>query len=224
MRSYVTNSKTNIAKIKYLKQNTKMLVFDMDGTIADTTDLELKLFVKFFGKNKNYYKKLFGPPSKEIIEKLKPNWLNKKILLYDHLWESEYLDELKKKSFLFKDAKKILMELKTKYKLGIITSSTRRTALITLKDIYPLFDFVLCAKEYLKHKPDPESLNLIIKKYDLKSNNIIYVGDNINDIIFGKNAKTKTIGKIDVLYSKKDLEKYNPDLVITDLCDLKCLL
>jgi HAD superfamily hydrolase (TIGR01549 family) len=224
VQSYVTNSKTNTAKIKYLKQNTKMIIFDMDGTIADTSDLELKLFAKILGKNKKYYKQYFGPPSKEIIQKLNPNWLTKKVLLYNHLWETEYLSELKKKSFLFKDTKEILLKLKTKYKLGIITSSVKRTALITLKDIYPLFDFVLCANKYTKHKPNPESLNLIIKKYDLKPNNIIYIGDNINDITFGKNAKTKTIGKIDLLYSKKDLEKYNPNLIINNLSDLKCLL
>lgn len=219
-----TKLKSEISKINYLKHNTKMIVFDMDGTIADTTDLELKLFAKIFGKNKNYYKKYFGPPSKEIIQKLKPNWLNKRVLLYDLLWETEYLYELKKRKWLFKDAKETLGALKQKYQIGIITSSVRRTAIITLKDIFPLFDFVLCAKEYNKHKPNPESLNLIMKKYNLKPNEIIYIGDNINDIIFGKKAKTKTIGKVDLLYSKIDLKKQDPDLVINNLSDLKCLL
>jgi HAD superfamily hydrolase (TIGR01549 family) len=134
------------------------------------------------------------------------------------------LNALKKRNWLFKDAKETLKILKEKYILGIITSSVRRTAIITLKDIYPLFDFVLCAKEYKEHKPNPESLNKVIKEYDLKINEIIYVGDNKNDIIFGKNAKVKTIGKEDILYSKKDLEKYNPDLVIKNLSELKCLL
>ena len=44
-------------KINFLKNNTKMIIFDMDGTIANTTNLELDCFVELFGKTRNFYKK-----------------------------------------------------------------------------------------------------------------------------------------------------------------------
>jgi len=211
-------------KIKYLKKNTKAIIFDLDGTIANTTDLELDCFVKLFGKNKNYYKKLFGPPSTVIIKKLKPNFTEKQIRIFNHLWEILYTRELKKHIWINKKTIITLKELKKKYIVGIITSSIRKTAIITLRDYYNVFDFIFCAEKQRKHKPDPDSLNLIMKQYNLKPSEVVYVGDNINDILFGKNAKTKTIGKIDVLYNKKQLQKYNPNLIIKNIEELECLL
>jgi len=196
----------------------------MDGTIADTTILELECFADLFGKDKNYYKKYFGPPSTTIIKELKPNLTERQIKIFDHLWSILYAKELKKKKWIDKKTIDTLKELKKKYILGIITSSVRKTAIITLRDCYGVFDFIFCAEKQRKHKPDPDSLNLIMKQYHLKPNEVIYVGDNINDIIFGKNAKTKTIGKIDVLYDKKQLQKYNPDLIIKNIEELRCLL
>jgi len=209
---------------KKLKKNTKMLVFDMDGTIVNVTNIELNLFSKLFHKPKKYFKQFFGPPSKILIQKAFPNFSKKKIEIYNHIWERSYQKEIKEKNLVSKKTKRLLQKLKKKYILGIITSSTKRVVILTLKDCLPLFDFVLTPEQYSKPKPNPESLNKIIKIYKLKPKNVIYIGDNVKDILFGKNAKTKTIGKEDVLYSKKDLIKYKPNAIIKNFGELKWLL
>lgn len=214
----------DIKKVNKIKKNLKAIIFDMDGTIALTTDLELNCFVKLFGKNKKFYKKYFGPPSDKIISELRPNFSFKQVRIFNHLWELLYTRKLKKNLWISKKTINILKELKKKYILGIITSSVRKTAIITLRDCYSVFDFLFCAEQQTKHKPNPDSLNKIMSQYKLKPKNVVYIGDNINDILFGKNAKTKTIGKIDILYNKKQLQKCNPDLIITDLSELECLL
>ncbi|PIU22198.1 MAG: hypothetical protein COT14_02480 [Candidatus Diapherotrites archaeon CG08_land_8_20_14_0_20_30_16] len=213
--------KDNLAK---LKKDTKMLVFDMDGTIVNVTNIELDLFAKLFHKPKRFFVQFFGPPSKILIKNAFPNLSERKIVLYNHLWEKKYQKEIKRREVVTQDTKDLLKKLKKKYILGIITSSIQRVAILTLKDSLCLFDFVLTPKDYNHPKPNPESLNKIIKQYKLRPKNIIYIGDNINDILFGKNAKTKTIGKIDVLYSKNNLIKYNPDAIIKDFKELKCLI
>ncbi len=196
----------------------------MDGTIALTTDFELECFVKLFGKTKNFYKQFFGPSLKDLLKNIYPNYSDAKINLMAHQWDKLYKRTLITKNWIPEKSKIILKELKKKYMLGIITSTTQRPTLLTLRDLYSLFNFVLCADQYKLHKPNPESLNIIIKQYKLKPNNIIYVGDNINDIKFGKNAKTKTIAKVDILYTKQQLQKYRPNLIINNLGELKCLL
>jgi len=211
-------------KLKKLKKNLKLIVFDLDGTIANTNNLILSCFAQLFGHNKKYYIKFMGPPSKKIIAKLFPKSSKKQINLYNHLWTNTFKNKLKTKSRIPKNTTNLLKKLNEKYLLGIITSASKKTAIITLKHNLRFFDFVICAEQQKEHKPNPETLNKIIKEYNLKPSSVIYVGDNVNDIVFGKNAKTKTIGKVDVLYNAKQLKKYKPDLIIKNLSELKCLL
>jgi len=205
-------------------KNIKMLVFDMDGTLASTTNTELNLFVKLFGKNKNYYKNHFGPPTDKIIYDAL-NLKNKKESIdLAEKYHKEYIKILNKKIWINKKTIDTIKLLRGYFILGIITSANTISMKKTLKENRKYFDFILCSEDYKKHKPQAESLLKIMKKYKIKNSEIIYIGDNINDIKFGKNAKTKTIGKIDVLYNKKDLEKYNPDKIIKNISELKCLI
>lgn len=200
-----------------------MIVFDLDGTIADVTDIQLTIFSKLFGKTKEFYKPFFGPPKPIMIKQIYPNYNILQIQLICKKWNLMFKKSIRKQKVICRETVEIIKELKKKYKLGIITSSEKGVALSTMKEIFFLFDFVLTSKDYKEPKPNPESLFKIIKKYRIKPKNIIYVGDNKNDIIFGKNAGTKTIGKEDVLYTKKQLEKYKPNAIITKISDLKCL-
>jgi pyrophosphatase PpaX len=201
----------------------KLIIFDLDGTIANTNELILKTFQKVLKVDLKTIKKNMGPPSKTMLRNMFPNITDKKMILINKIWEREYKIQLCKENLLDLDTIKTLKFLNEKYSLGIITSSTKKIANITLKENYCLFDFVICAEDSKTHKPNPEILLNIIEKYKLKNYNVVYIGDNIYDIRFGKNAKVKTIGKIDVLYNKKDLEKEKPDLIIKKISDLKCL-
>ena len=139
-------------------------------------------------------------------------------------WDVMYILAVRNKNVINKETIETLKILNKKYLMGIITSGEKQIANATLKKHDKLFDFILTAEDYSKPKPNPLSLLKIMKKYKLKGNNVIFVGDNVKDIIFGKNAKTKTIGKIDVLFNKKQLQKYKPDAIIKNISDLKCLI
>lgn len=219
MRSYVTNR--NWAK---LKKDTKLIVFDLDGTITDVTEIQLKIWQKLLGKTKNYYKKFMGPPKPIMLKNINPKYNPKEIKKICKKWDVMYIKAIKNRCIMAKKTVEILQKLKEKYIMGIITSGEKIIAQTGLKKNYVLFDFVLSANDYKKPKPNPESILKIMKKYKLHGNEVIFVGDNINDILFGKNAKTKTIGKIDVLYCKIQLQKYKPDAIIKDISDLRCLL
>lgn len=205
-------------------KNIKIVIFDLDGTIANTNKLILETFQKILKKNIKDIKKEMGPPSKIMIKNIFKINNMKKINAYNDVWEREYKKNICKNNFLIKDTIKTLKYLKSKYVIGIITSSTKKIALLTLKENFNLFDFILCSEDLEKPKPDPKILNDIIRINKLNDSELVYVGDNILDIKFGKNAKIKTIGKVDLLYSKKDLEKEKPDFIIKKISDLKCIL
>ncbi len=205
-------------------KNIKMVVFDLDGTIADTNKLIITTFEKILKVNKKIIIKNMGPPSKKMIKNIFQKINEKNINFLNNCWEQEYKKRLCKENLLNQNTISTLKYLRKKYILGIITSSSRKIAILTLKENYFLFDFVICSEDYVEHKPNPKVLLKIIKKKNINKENAVYIGDNIIDIKFGKNAKIKTIGKVDILYSKSKLKKENPDYIIKKIEDLKCLL
>lgn len=56
------------------------------------------------------------------------------------------------------------------------------------------FDYIQGQSDGVPRKPDPESMNYVIRKLGAKNENCIYVGDSDVDIITGKSANVATIG------------------------------
>ena len=48
----------------------------------------------------------------------------------------------------------------------------------------------------------------------------IIAGDSVNDLRAGKAAGAKTVGLLSGLYTKEELERENPDLVLPDVTAL----
>lgn len=214
---------TNKELIK-LKKETKLIVFDLDGTISNVTKIQLETWQKLLGKTKSYYKRFMGPPKSVMLKNMNQNYTSSQIKNICKNWDVMYIAKVRNKNVISKKTVETLKLLNKKYFIGIITSGEKQIADAALKKHNKLFNFILTAEDYSKPKPNPLSLLKVMKKYKLNGNEVIFVGDNINDILFGKNAKTKTIGKIDLLYNKKQLLKYKPDAIIKNISDLKCLI
>lgn len=100
-----------------------------------------------------------------------------------------------------KPFKETIVTIKTLHekgaKLGIISNNNYEFLLTTLKNnnIDPnLFDVILGNGATKRGKPSPSAINLAIRrlKKNKAKNKIIYVGDSINDIKSGLNAKIDT--------------------------------
>jgi phosphoglycolate phosphatase-like HAD superfamily hydrolase len=50
------------------------------------------------------------------------------------------------------------------------------------------FDFIVCADDTKKYKPDPEPLLYLLKKADAKYNETIYIGDAYTDFLCARNT------------------------------------
>lgn len=111
--------------------------------------------------------------------------------------------------------KKSFIHVFKKYKPGYTLSDEELLSFLgpSLVDTFSRYFDIIIGHEDVKHsKPDPEGINKVLEKLGL--NDGYYMGDNVTDILAGKNAGLKTIG---VKWSPKGydlIQKENPDLLV----------
>jgi putative hydrolase of the HAD superfamily len=90
-----------------------------------------------------------------------------------------------------------LNQLKQKYKLGLLSNFTHAPAakkFITHLNLSSLFDTIIISGELGYRKPHPFTYNTLIEKLGVTVEEIIYVGDNLEDDVEG--AETEGISTI----------------------------
>ncbi|MBR9680477.1 MAG: HAD-IA family hydrolase [Candidatus Altiarchaeota archaeon] len=162
-------------------------IFDLDGTLVETTLLHARTFVQAFeeiGQKIDEKKaiELIGLSGIEIAEKLGAKDPKK---LYERKVELfiERADEIQE----IKGATKVLNELKNRnHTVCIATSSGKKMAnVIFSKFNWPL-DLVITAEDVVNGKPHPEMLEKIKLKFPGEA---IMVGDTTYDLDMAKSAK-----------------------------------
>ena len=203
----------------------KNIIFDFDGTLADTSHLvvaTMQKSIKELGlpfRNDAQIKSTIGIRLEEIPTIL---WPSKKDI-------SESFAKIYRKNFeelkdiipitLFPGVKETLLKLKTReYQMAIATSRSHQsvdelTGQFGIKDCFVV---VVGGNDVTDGKPNPESINKILAEETWKPNETIMVGDMTVDIIMGKNAGVKTCGVTYGNGKTLDLEKAGADLLISD--------
>lgn len=173
----------------------ELVLFDMDGTIADTDEMLKQSFYHLYDNYRDgkrspdeeiYY--FSGPPIKETLSHEFPH-LDLEFIFNEYLKISQSLYETT--ICEIKDATKIIKSLKEKgFKLGIVTNKMKIPTLKTL-DILKmnnLFDIVVGYDDVPVGKPSPMGINKAIEFMDVSKDKVLYVGDNVIDDITAKNA------------------------------------
>lgn len=206
----------------------KLVLFDLDGTILNTIK-DLASAVNY-GLTKNGLE----PISVEMVQSyigngiaqlchLASNGVNEESVLAD--FKSYYATHNHDESFVYKNIPTLLLRLKERYMLGIL-SNKKDEAVKVLNDYYfkDIFTFAWGEQDGVKRKPDSEALELIKSKYNLKSEDIIYIGDSEVDIAFSVNSKIDYIIGTWGFRSKEELSKLNPMTMVDDPLDILKLL
>lgn len=163
-----------------------LILFDLDGTLADTHQLIFDSFnyvlrkyrsVEFTPEQILTY---FGPTEEVCIENmLHPE--NFEAVWNDFLgYYSSHLNE----SRIFKGIVGLLKELKSSGRLvGVLTAKGVRTADLTLEyhGVRDLFDIVVTGSSVRKHKPDPEGILIALRELNVSSSKTVVVGDSLSD-------------------------------------------
>lgn len=152
--------------IEKLIKNAKFLIFDFDGTIANTSPLHEAAFQKIFKPfniSINYYE-IAGKSTKEaIVNILGKNKLKLDTLELDNLIikKQSLVREQIKYSSTFKPipyATDFIKKAYDLYPLAIASSGSRKTVEIALKrlNLKKFFSYTLCCEDVKKAKPSPE--------------------------------------------------------------------
>ena len=176
----------------------KFLIFDVDGTIADTSKLHESAFKKVFDPYlvPIEYKELAGKNTKDAIEVIsKKNNLNlnsfevKELVSKKQLYVRELINTTSKlKSLPF--VEEFIKYAHLKYKMGIASSGSRKTIELVLKslNLYNYFNLILCSENVKESKPSPEIFLKICKLANFSKEECLIFEDSKNGIKAAQNA------------------------------------
>lgn len=179
-----------------MKKKYNVILFDMDGTIADTDPLIVETFYRLYDKYRNGVRKdkesiyyFSGPPIKKTLKEEFPE-LDQKLLL-DEFHEISY-SLYKTHIFIFSYCKETLIELKKEgFKLGIVTNKMHDLTLYALECIGldNIFDVIVGSDDVNIGKPNPEGvMSALDELEETDLNKVIYIGDNKSDFDTAVNA------------------------------------
>ncbi len=179
-------------------KNTKFLIFDFDGTIADTSLIHAKAFEKVFEPFllPIKYEDIAGKSTKDSIEFiLKENNINlqphkvKELISKKQLIVRETLKS--KKDFRpLPYVKDFIKDVHEHYQMGIASSGSRANIEIALKrlNFYNYFNPILCSEDVNKSKPSPEIFLKIISLANFSREECLIFEDSTNGIEASKAA------------------------------------
>lgn len=197
--------------------NDKVIIFDFDGTIADTFDaiarITNRLAVEFGYKtvSEEDIAKLRNLTSRQIINQSGISIFKLPFFL------KKVKTELNNEIQIVKPVagiKEVLIDLTNQgNQLVIITSNSHENVNIFLRnnDLINLFSFV-CSASTLFGKN--KIINNFIKQHNINFSQVIYVGDETRDIDAAKRSNIKVVGVSWGFNSKEVLAKQNPDFLI----------
>lgn len=204
------------------------LIFDLDGTIADTLPLIYEAFNEAFvpitgqPMTPEQIRGLFGPPDNHVIRNvLAPEHQEAAIARYVSTYERRHRDLVE----LFDGIDDLLADAQdVGIKLAVVTGKSRNTALMTLEilGVRDRFDVIYAGDDVERQKPDPMALVLALQ--DLAHGDpaqAAMIGDSAADVIAGKGAGVATIGVLWGVPDHSDLLAAGPDVVCETVKELR---
>jgi HAD superfamily hydrolase (TIGR01549 family) len=199
------------------------LLFDWDGTLADSAPLGLAAFRKTFTDlgvsfSEEIYQATYSPNWYLIYEALglpRTSWSHA-----DDLWNKHYGEQTAE---LVEGAHAVIIGLQRQgYRLGVVTSGTASRVYREIEHagLTASFDVVVCNEQIVNQKPDPEGLEIAFRRLSCSHQECVYVGDAPEDIEMGKRANILTIGVRSSYPSSTRLLAAGPDIYLDSLKQL----
>jgi pyrophosphatase PpaX len=176
----------------------KAVLFDLDGTLADTELVMMQTMLFFIEKYRPGMKvsfsdlsKTYGPPLLDTFKiyfpSQDPEMLAKEFSTQARVFYPKYAKP-------FEGAITIVNRLISEgYQVGLVTTKQRLNALFTLEVCgFPTDIYMISFNEVKNPKPDPEGIFLALKYFNVQANETLFIGDTIYDYLAGVNAKVHT--------------------------------
>ncbi len=212
--------------------NIEIIIFDFDGTLADTQNSILQTMKLVAEKlniekiDEGFIKSLIGLPLSTTFQKaflLDEELLPKATSIYRQHYNNIAIETIS----LFKNVKDTLFKLQERgIKLAVASSKGKVSLIKILKkhNICDIFSFVGGEEDVKNKKPAPDIVNLILNKTNVSPDNCIVVGDTVFDIEMGQRANTLTCGVTYGNNTKKELQSLKPNFIIDDMSEILNLI
>lgn len=211
-----------------------MVIFDWDGTLADTQEVIVLAFQKVLRKvgcevSDEFLERRIGIGAKNMFREA----LEIAKIRYDEEMINRLLEEKTKihlmltpKIKLFDGVTDLLEALRPLVKLALATMSNREVIEKTLREkgIKSYFDLVITADEVEKPKPDPEAFLKCAEAMRCKPEKCVVIEDSVFGVIAARRAGMKCIAIPSGFYSKSDLEREKPDLIVDSIKEKNMIL
>jgi pyrophosphatase PpaX len=203
----------------------KAVLFDLDGTVLDTSDLIINSFKHTFQKHynrelapKEIYE-FFGKTLRAAMEHLGPDQVEELVETY-RKYSLTHHDQM---ITIFSGVAEIMRALyNADIAMAIVTSKTKETALRGLKifDLDKYFSVVIGAEQCEKHKPHPEPVTTALIQLKMNPEECLMVGDSSFDLISGRQAGVKTAAVCWTRVSWETILAEKPDYILKNMHDL----
>jgi len=212
-----------------LHHQTRAILFDLDGTLIDSTDLILQCFQYSWETVCGYYHsrealvQTFGTPLRAAMHRLLLASKNGDhsaegdIDLVDQLLAEYRSYNVTNHDLLarpFEGTGEVLAELRRRgYLIAVVTSKSRELGLrgLRLCALDGLIDSAIFLEDTDVHKPHPEPILAALQRLGEPSHAAVYVGDSRHDIVAARAAGVRTVAALWGPSPRSELERERPD-------------
>lgn len=206
----------------------KAVIFDFDGTLADTLTLIVNAFAHAFRRclgrtfSRAEIEAMFGPPEEGIAEAQVPAPRRAEFL--DAFWDY-YQTRHAREARTVPGIPEFLREWSPRVNLAVVTGKSRKTALLSLEalELAPFFPVVVTGSDVQWYKPAPEGVLLACRRLGVAPEDAVVVGDTALDIEAGRAAGCLTAAALwaePSAAAQEALLAARPDWVLRSVPDL----
>ncbi|MDH5483288.1 MAG: HAD family hydrolase [Candidatus Bathyarchaeota archaeon] len=213
--------------MKSSKLKVKAILLDLDGTIVDSKEAYLEAVEAAFATIKQ--KIVNAKTVTEIPKRLEQNLPISDIIKADtrkflEIYLKTYYKATATKAKPLPNVDNALEKLSQKAKLALITMRCvpKRKIMDELENfgLEKYFQHIMTALDTRNPKPAPDALIECARQLGIQTRDCIFVGDSVADVKAGKNAGVKTVAVLSGIFSRKELEKEKPDLILENVNQL----
>jgi len=206
----------------------KTLLFDLDGTLIDSTDAIVESFCVAYEKfsltppSKNNITALIGYPLDIMFQKL---GVKGDVWDYVKAYKEHYRLISREKTILLPYAKEAIVEASQYARLGIVTTKTSRYSqeLLEHMDVMQYFEVLIGREDVTNPKPHPEAIFKAREFFHSEGKNTWMIGDTILDLKAAQEAEIKSVGVLCGYGLEEELQKYTPILTKNSLEAVKVI-
>lgn len=214
-----------------MQNKKKLLIFDFDGTLFDSirylSEAEVNAVNEMGWKpiTLDFARKTIGLSLSVIYEQVSGDKSLSKLQEFTDRFNKYFFARAKEAGY-FDGIEEMLASLKEKGFILTIATGKGRASLDRLDKMLGFdkyFDFNICPSES-EPKPSPEMVNKLLKKYGLKPEDAVVIGDSEHDLKMAQNAGVDTVAVSYGAMSRKELEQYHPTKIVDTVRELQLTL